>query len=143
MMYDRDRRRFSSGRTATLNFERKPQPQRYPAGSRRAGTIAFVPGPDQDDLLTFDDLFDAELGEVTKPDVTPVAGPELAIGSDIHVLGRGDSPIANRPPLDGIDAVLVAYLLDVDQATVASDADGSTHAQVESEVTKPERPPRQ
>jgi hypothetical protein len=31
--------------------------------------------------------------------------------------------VGNRAPLDGIDAVLVAYLLDIDQSTERSDAD--------------------
>jgi hypothetical protein len=106
-----------------------------------------VPGPDPNDPLTFEDLFDGELGEVTQPEVVPGEDAALAIGSDIHAVPRRDGRLVNRPPLDGIDAVLVAYLLDIDEANAAADAGTAAYndppgAQQGLAVATPEPPKR-
>lgn len=101
-------------------------------------------GPDEEHLA-FEDLVDSELGEITEPEATRSTTPELAIGSDIHAVPP-DGVVNNRAPLDGIDAVLVAYLLDMDESPASSAdpvlSDDSPPTHIEPEVTKPERPRR-
>jgi len=80
--------------------------------------------PGSDDELTLDDLFlDAELGEITRPERRHVPAASLALGSDIYA--APSTELEQRPrtraPLDGIDAVLVAYLLDLDAPPPTAD----------------------
>ena len=97
-----------------------------------------VPGPDEDDRA-LDDFF--ELGEITEPGCDPSSEPDLALGSDIHEV---PTSTRDRAPLDGIDAVLVAYLLDLGDPSPAADrghrvVETSTRHDDELEVDKPER----
>jgi hypothetical protein len=93
-------------------------------------------GPHEEDV-PFDDLLDAEHDEITTPQARRTPGSGLAVGSDIHDVPPPDPFVVERRPLDGLDAILVAYLVD---EPIAPDDSSPEH--VEAEVTKLERPRR-
>lgn len=105
--------------------------------------MLVMSGPDEEELA-FEDLVDAEHDQTTTPDRRGAPEPDLALGSDIHEVPPQDGPFVDRKPLDGIDAVLVAYLLDLDDGHVDEpprpDAEHAGHP--DSEVTKDGRPKR-
>lgn len=100
-----------------------PSGAHNPTAIRRRVGVPYdrwVPG--SDDELMLDDLFaDAELGEITKPEHRHASEPGLALGSDIYAAPRAERDQRPRAPLDGIDAVLVAYLMDLDVPALRAD----------------------
>jgi hypothetical protein len=98
-------------------------------------------GPHEEDV-PFDDLDDAERDEITTPQARRTPGSGLTLGSDIHDVPPPDAFVVERKPLDALDAVLVAYLLDLDDVLVDDPIgpDDSPPEHVDLEATKPERP---
>lgn len=80
-------------------------------------TMLVMSGPDGEDLA-FEDLVDAEQDELARPGRRSSQEADLALGSDIHVATPRDGLVVDRQPLDGIDALLVAYILDLDDTCV-------------------------
>lgn len=84
-----------------------------------------LPG-DKDVVNPVDDRIEVtlELGDILTPDAAKDAEPELALGSDIYRLGdpavKG-APQSSAPP-DGVDELLIAYLIDLDVAAHDDDA---------------------
>lgn len=105
--------------------------------------MLVMSGPDEEDLA-FEDLVDAEHDQITTPERRSSPGPDLALGSDIHEVPPQDGPVVDRQPLDGLDALLVAYLLDLDDLHVDEPPrPDEAHARhPDSEVTKDGRPRR-
>lgn len=100
----------------------------------------LMSGPDEEDV-PFDDLVDAELEETATPEAGRASETGLALGSDIHDVPPEDPFVVDRVPLDGLDALLVAYLLDLDDVRVdeAHDPDGAVPGHADTETTRPGR----